>query len=203
MYVIIKELRRWNNLNVYDFDGTIYHGDSSVDFYKYCLKKKPYLISCMPKQIKAFNDHYRKKIITKTEMKQIFYTYLQSIKNIDEMIEDFWRIHEKNIYPWYLEQKKTTDIIISASPEFLLKDVLARFDVNNLIASRVDKHTGKYTGLNCWGQEKVNRLHEEMGDVHIDRFYSDSESDKPLALLADRAYMVDKKGNVKLWKGLK
>ena len=24
----------------YDFDGTIYDGDSSVDFYKFCFKKK-------------------------------------------------------------------------------------------------------------------------------------------------------------------
>ena len=26
--------------NQFDFDKTIYNGDSSVDFYKFCLKKK-------------------------------------------------------------------------------------------------------------------------------------------------------------------
>lgn len=26
-------------INAYDFDETIYDGDSSVNFYKYCLKK--------------------------------------------------------------------------------------------------------------------------------------------------------------------
>ena len=26
-------------VNLYDFDKTIYYGDSSVNFYKYCLKK--------------------------------------------------------------------------------------------------------------------------------------------------------------------
>lgn len=26
-------------VNVYDFDGTIYDGDSTIDFYKFCLKK--------------------------------------------------------------------------------------------------------------------------------------------------------------------
>lgn len=26
-------------MNVYDFDETIYDGDSTVDFYKYCLRR--------------------------------------------------------------------------------------------------------------------------------------------------------------------
>ena len=26
-------------MNIYDFDGTIYDGDSSIDFFKYSLKK--------------------------------------------------------------------------------------------------------------------------------------------------------------------
>ena len=25
-------------MNVYDFDGTIYNGDSTIDFYLYCIK---------------------------------------------------------------------------------------------------------------------------------------------------------------------
>ena len=25
-------------MNVYDFDQTIYHGDSTVDFYLYCVR---------------------------------------------------------------------------------------------------------------------------------------------------------------------
>ena len=33
-------------MNVYDFDGTIYDGDSTFDFYKYCMKKHP-----------AYTDH--------------------------------------------------------------------------------------------------------------------------------------------------
>ena len=30
-------------MNVYDFDKTIYDGDSSVDFYKFSLKRHPKL----------------------------------------------------------------------------------------------------------------------------------------------------------------
>lgn len=37
-------------MNVYDFDGTIYDGDSSVDFFLYALKRMPSLIRYAPRQ---------------------------------------------------------------------------------------------------------------------------------------------------------
>lgn len=30
--------------NIYDFDKTIYDGDSTVDFFLFCLKREPILI---------------------------------------------------------------------------------------------------------------------------------------------------------------
>jgi len=59
-----------------------------------------------------------------------------------------------------------------------------------LLASRVDKHTGKTDGENCHGAEKVRRLHEAYPNVEIAEFYSDSRSDSPLAELAEHAYLV-------------
>ena len=50
--------------------------------------------------------------------------------------------------------------------------------------------TGKYSGLNCHGEEKVRRYREVYGDAPIDSFYSDSRSDAPLAGLAAHAYLV-------------
>ena len=49
-------------MNVYDFDGTIYDGDSTVDFYVFALKKKPSLISYGPKQAWGFLLYLLKKI---------------------------------------------------------------------------------------------------------------------------------------------
>ena len=31
-------------MNIYDFDKTIYDGDSSIDFYKFCVKKNKLMI---------------------------------------------------------------------------------------------------------------------------------------------------------------
>ncbi|MDE6357601.1 MAG: haloacid dehalogenase-like hydrolase, partial [Eubacteriales bacterium] len=82
------------------------------------------------------------------------------------------------------------DIIISASPEFLLKPICEKLGIKYLIASKVDKKTGKYEGLNCYGAEKVIRLNKEMPNTEIREFYSDSFSDEPLAELADKSYIV-------------
>ena len=38
-------------MNVYDFDGTIYNGDSSIDIYFFLLKRYPKLIAYFPKQM--------------------------------------------------------------------------------------------------------------------------------------------------------
>lgn len=35
-----NERKKSMRVIAYDFDGTIYDGDSSIDFYKFCIKKK-------------------------------------------------------------------------------------------------------------------------------------------------------------------
>ena len=90
-------------------------------------------------------------------------------------------------------------MIISASPEFLVRKFLDKIEIKNLIASRVDKHTGKYTGLNCYHEEKVIRYKEIYNDTIVDEFYSDSLSDTPMAKLAKKAYFVSD-GVVTDWK---
>ena len=99
----------------------------------------------------------------------------------------------------FLDQQKPDDMIISASPEFLLKPICEKLGIQHLIASKVDVRTGKFSGENCRGKEKVRRLAAEYGSAYIDQFYSDSHSDLPLAQLADQAFLV-KKGSVTKWE---
>ena len=92
----------------------------------------------------------------------------------------------------YINQKKEDDVIISASPEFLLYEVCDRIGVKNLIASRVDRSTGKYTGDNCYGKEKLRRFYQKYPNEIIDEFYSDSYSDEPIAKVARESFIVSK-----------
>jgi phosphoserine phosphatase len=60
-----------------------------------------------------------------------------------------------------------------------------------MMASRVDKLTGKTHGLNCHDVEKVRRLNEKYSDYVVMESYSDSlKSDKPILDLAKKAYLV-------------
>lgn len=176
-------------MNIYDFDKTIYDGDSTVDFIKYCaVRYRKAYITIIPTLL-AFLL-YIIGIYSKTQFKEKMYRFLKYIPDIDSVLEDYWDSHEINILDYYKKQQKSDDIIISASPEFLLIPICKRLGITRLIASRVDKHTGKYTGENCWGQEKVVRLKDEYGIDHCDSFYSDSFSDTPLADISDEAYIV-------------
>lgn len=188
-------------MNVYDFDKTIYDGDSTVDFYCYCLKKHFNIIKFVPIQLKGI-ILYKLKIISKTEMKEYFYSFFKEIKNIDKDLEEFWNIKKVKIKKWYLNQQKEDDVIISASPYFLLLPICKILEIHSLIASNVNKETGKYNGLNCRGQEKVKRFYEEYENGKIQKFYSDSYSDAPLAEIAEEAFLV-KKNEIKKWtKGI-
>ena len=179
-------------MNVFDFDKTIYDGDSTVDFWKFCLKKYPKTKRHLVRV--AFNGlKFAFKIMEKTAFKEDFYRFLEDVDDIDAALEEFWDSHEMNIKDWYLNMQKEDDVIISASPEFLLIPICNRLGIKHLMASRVDKKTGKYTGLNCHGEEKVKRYKARFGNSQIHEFYSDSYSDTPLAKLAFDAILV--KGN--------
>lgn len=177
-------------MNVYDFDKTVYYYDSTIRFYFYCLKKYPRVWLYLPKQA-FFGILFGLRIMKKTAFKEKFYSFFKAVDDMDSAVERFWDIEEKNMKKWYLERKDAGDVIISASPEFLVRPMMERLGVKNVIASVVDKRTGAYTGENCYGKEKVLRYRKEFGTEPIDEFYSDSLSDSPLAHIAESAYIID------------
>lgn len=180
-------------MNVYDFDGTIYSGDSSVDLIRMLIFKKP--IKSIPYLflfISAFIKYKRKKI-TKEQMKESFFAIFSMFDNREEIIKEFWDKHYCKVKDYYFKQKRDDDVIISASPEFNISYVANKLGVK-YIASKLNINTLKYESLNCHGSEKINRFKEAFGNTDvIDKFYSDSHYDMPLARCAKEAYLV--KGN--------
>jgi len=176
-------------MNIYDFDKTIYNGDSTLDFYFFCLKRHARVWLYIPGQIAAVAGYGLKKY-SKTQLKERFFRFLKCIPDIDQTIALFWAKNKCKIYDWYLQQKAADDIIISASPRFLLEPITKALKIGQLIASEVDKKSGKFYSPNCHGEEKVKRLIEIYPDVKCNEFYSDSISDLPLARLAQRCFFI-------------
>lgn len=92
-------------MNVYDFDETIFHPDSMTEFVLWYMKKHPgMLFRFGPKMLSAAVSHKRGRI-PYYRLVLVFYSSLRYVRNLEEEIEKFWDIHEKNISAWYLAQK--------------------------------------------------------------------------------------------------
>lgn len=182
-------------MNVYDFDGTLYEGDSTADFLRFCALRHPRVVATLPATalaaISCLGFHY----ITKTQFKEMLYRFLPKVPDIHREVEEFWRQNERKIAgPCPIQPG---ELVISAGPEFLLQPVCEKRGWQ-LIASQVDPITGHTLGPNCSGEEKVVRLRERFPEEPVERFYSDSRSDDPLAALAQEAFMV-KDGRLEPW----
>lgn len=188
---MLKYLLGGNYMNVYDFDKTIYDGDSTVDFYFYSIKRQPNLLKFLPYQAWAFLK-YLFGFITKTQFKEKFFKVFSGIENIDVYINDFWSKNKHKIKKWYKATHLNDDVVISASPEFLLEPICKELNIKKLIASKVDKKTGNYSGENCYGEEKPKRFYEVYPNEKINVFYSDSLSDTPLKEISKSAFIVQK-----------
>ncbi len=185
-------------MNVYDFDKTIYKNDSTADFFLYCLRKHPKIFRILPSIFSGFLQHYIFKKCTKTEFKERIMQFVRYI-DYEKDITDFWKKNKNKIKTFYLKQKRQDDVIISASPCFILEPICNELKISNLICSRVDVRTGKYIGVNCHGKEKVVRYREIYGNKPVHEFYSDSKSDTPMANISEKSFLV-KGSKIKVWK---
>ncbi len=176
-------------MNVFDFDKTIYDGDSSLDFWFFCLKKDFRLARFFPRQIFGA-ILYAARRISKEEFKSRFFTFFAGISDINAFVREFWNANERKIKPWYKEMQKDDDCVISASPEILLSEICTRLGIKNLIATKVDSQTGRLVGKNCHSEQKCAAFREKFKNAEIGAFYSDSKSDEPMAKIAKNAFLV-------------
>ena len=174
-------------MDVYDFDGTLYRGDSTRDFLKWCTRRYPRAAFALPRAGVAAVACLKLHRIEKTQFKAALYRFLTYVPDVEREVERFWEVHGRLIGGPCAP--KPGDLVISAGPEFLMRGVCEARGLT-LIGSRVDPHTGRVLGPNCSGAEKVVRLREVYPDVVVERFYSDSRNDDPLAALAREAWMV-------------
>ena len=175
-------------MNVYDFDNTILRGDSSTLFFFWCLWRTPRMWADLPAQ--ALNGlMFLLKIKPKQAFKARMFGYLSFI-DVDRQVADFWDKNLIRVKDWYIRQHRDDDVVISASPEFLIRPACQMLGITRVMGSRVDPHTGRFDGLNCHGREKVRRFREVYPTAIVENFYSDSRSDDPMAAIARQAWLV-------------
>lgn len=178
---------------VYDFDNTIYDGESGFDIFMFYLKKDPKeIVKFIPKFGEAF-IRYKKGTINAdaviNEYGDLLCSYCKKIKNIESDVKEFWDENEKKIKSFYAKIQTPDDVVVSACPEFMLSEICRRIGIKNYIGSIVNEKTGEITRV-CYKQNKIKAYHDTYGDTPIDDFYTDSMSDKPMMDISSNVYLV-------------
>ena len=174
--------------NAYDFDKTIYDGDTTAGYYWYCVRRRPFLILCLP----AIGLGHMLRIcgVKREKCKRFYYCFFRFAKDPVQWAEAFWDKEMGKIKPWYLAQKQKSDIVLTESPEFLIAPIMRRLGIERYFATEMDPKTAVHKTLCCRGEEKVRRLRERYPDVCIEEFYSDSQADAPMARVAKRSFLI-------------
>ena len=187
-------------MNVFDFDNTIYDGESVVDFFLYYCKKDKALLRYLPSVFSALLRYKSGKITIEQALKKYgkaVSDYYAKHPDIPEETELFWDCHMHKIKPFYKDIQSDDDLIISGSPEFSLDIICKRLGIKRYIGSLIDTKTGEVKRL-CIRENKVKAFFKEYPDTQIDNFYTDSVNDLPLIEISKNAYLVKGKKITKI-----
>ena len=75
-------------IDVYDFDGTIYDGDSTVDFTLFCLRRHPGVIAGLPRLIVAAAMIQSRGL---TQFKSVLFGEMAKRFSLEEEAALFWQ----------------------------------------------------------------------------------------------------------------
>ena len=183
-------------MNVYDFDNTIYDGESCKDMFFYLLKKDLSLLKLVPVVLYAFAKYKRGKITIEKAIEKYapkIENYFQKKSYLLTDTVEFWDRHMQKIKGFYSVQQRPDDLILTATPEIFMEEVCKSMGVKNYIGTTVDTDVGKITRI-CLRENKIKAFFENYPDGKIESFYTDSpKNDFPLIEIAENAYVV--KGN--------
>lgn len=183
-------------MNAYDFDETIYDGESSVQIIISYLSADPKALKFVPGVMKVFNMYKHGKLSLEDfsgKYADIVRDYLAGNNfDFDTFVKKFWDKHEKNIKPFYFEKQRSDDCVISASPRFYIQEICSRIGIKNVVATEFNLKTGAVEKA-CFREGKISSFRQAFPNGVIDDFYTDSLNDEFLFPYAKRVFMV--KGN--------
>lgn len=181
-------------MKVFDFDNTIYDGESLLDFFCFCIKIKKSLIFKIPtvlytailyKMNKLSIDNLYEKASKLTKV------ITSNKEDVDMYVKKFWLKNKIKLKQNMLDKITEEDIIITASPDILIKGISSELKTKNIISSKLNVNTGKFEFI-CFRENKVTIFKEKYPNAIIDEFYTDSMADLPLMKMAKNVYLVNK-----------
>ena len=179
-------------MNVYDFDNTIYRGESGIDLFLYYFKRDPKLLTKLPMAVKAIAQYKATKMTLDNALDKYAYPveeYCRSIADLEGDIRQFWDINSKKIKSFYLKQRRDDDVILSACVDVVLEEICKRLNIKNYIGSEIDRESCKLLNF-CYRENKAKTFREKYPDAVVENFYTDSFNDRAMIDIAQNAYLV-------------
>lgn len=181
-------------MKVFDFDNTLYHGESAVDLALYMIRNNKRIIKYLP-SIFINLIKYKLCMVEKKKMVYAINDFLRNaLRDKEELfgaINGFWQKNSCKLDKNMLKKINKDDVIITAGPDFLINGIRELLGTDNIICSRIDSDKMKVKYLN-FGDNKVKQYKAVYGDKQIDCFYTDSYNDKALMDISDKVYIVKK-----------
>lgn len=179
-------------MKVFDFDNTIYRGESSIDFSFSMIRHNKKILLYVP-TILASLVKYKMCLLSKQQLEDIINDFLGGVlegsEDTQALIERFWETHADRLNKRILPLIGPDDVIMTASPIILIDAVKDKLGTDNIIGTELDLKQKRITWFN-FGDNKVKRYRERYGDKTIDAFFTDSYNDRDLMEISKKVYIV-------------
>ena len=116
-------------MKVFDFDNTLYRGESSLDFSLYMIRTHKKILLYLP-VIMANAISYKLCLVDKDKLGAEISKYMKLIirdkHEIRHLVKTFWQTHANRLDADMLKRIGPNDLIITAGPDFLLDGIRDR-----------------------------------------------------------------------------
>lgn len=182
-----------NGIAFFDLDGTITSNDTFIDFIVFCRGKFPFFLGLLI--LSPYLLLFTFKLYPNYKLKELFFKYYLAEYYSEEKLENLGKLYALNRLPsvvykeaikqinWHKKNDHKV-IILTASSPLWLSD-WCKINQIDIIGTEFEKKDGKYTGKisgkNCYGQQKliiVDNILKDTG-ISLTYGYGDSKADKP------------------------
>jgi phosphatidylglycerophosphatase C len=195
-----------SSIAFFDFDGTITDKDTLLEFIKYSKGKGKFYLGFLLSS--PWLIAYKIKLISNQRAKEMVLRFFFRNSSIS-VFEQHCQAFATDKLPAMIRPKAAAEItklqtagfrvvIVSASPGYWIQPWATAIHAD-LIATRLETRpvppdarlTGKISGINCHGQEKVKRIKEKFRLEEFDAIYAygDTKGDLPMLALGTRSFM--------------
>ena len=181
-------------MKVFDFDNTIYRGESPVHFAFYMIKHNKKIKRYIPTillNLVGYKLCLLKKEKLEATINNMCADVLDGTTSLLDYVKPFWELHVQNLNQEMLALVEPDDVILTASPVFLINGLRGKLNTEHIVGTEVDFEQKKIVRFN-FGDNKVERYKELYSDREIDAFYTDSYNDKYMMEISNEVFIVKK-----------